>query len=101
MSGDSKIGLPAVGGIVRAAAPRRIAGEAAVPAGTPARAAAAPDALPVARLINLATDLAAQGPPVDVARVATLRNAIASGQYGVHSSVIAGAMVDFHQSEPV
>ena len=101
MSGDSKIGLPAVGGIVRTTPPRRIAGDSTAPADAPARVQAAPDALPVARLINMATDLASQGPPVDVSRVAALRTAIAGGQYAVHSSVVAGAMVEYHQSEAV
>ena len=33
---------------------------------------------------------------VDVARVASLRTAIANGSYGVHPAIIASAMLDFH-----
>lgn len=100
MSGDSKIGLPAVGGIVRSTAPRRISGDAATPAPTaaPARLAAT-DAMPVARLIGLAQELGDQGPPVDVTRVAALRAAIADGRYVIDSDAIAGSMLRFHNNE--
>jgi negative regulator of flagellin synthesis FlgM len=54
------------------------------------------DSLPTARLTRLASSLADQAPPVDVARVASLRAAIASGSYGVHPAIIASAMLDFH-----
>lgn len=93
MSGDSKIGP--VGGIVRAGPPRRIASETAAPAHTPAPAPAA-DTLPAAKLTRLSATLADQPPPVDVARVAALRTAIAGGNYGVHPALIASAMLDFH-----
>jgi flagellar biosynthesis anti-sigma factor FlgM len=49
-----------------------------------------------ARLTRLSTSLADQPPPVDVARVAALRTAIGSGNYGVHPAIIASAMLDFH-----
>ena len=98
MSGDSKIGLQAVGGIVRTSATRKIAGEAAaVPLRAPTAVRVAQDAVPVARLIGLAGDLAEQGPPVDVSRVATLRTAIANGSYTADPASIAKAMVQFHQ----
>ncbi|WP_439567041.1 flagellar biosynthesis anti-sigma factor FlgM [Sphingopyxis sp.] len=93
MSGDSKIGP--VGGIARTTPLRSVASESAAAA----RAAAPPavgDNLPAARLIRLAGGLANQTPPVDVARVASLRSAIASGNYGVHPAIIASAMIDFH-----
>lgn len=99
MSGDSKIGLPAVGSIVRAAAPRRISGDASTPAPASVPARAAADAVPVARLIGLAQDLADQGPPVDVSRVAELRTAIAGGRYVIDSQAIANAMLTFHKGE--
>jgi negative regulator of flagellin synthesis FlgM len=96
MSGDSsKIGP--VGGIARTTPLRSATSETAA---QPARAAtqlqAAPDNLPAARLIRLAGSLATQAPPVDVARVASLRTAIANGSYGVHPAIIASAMIDFH-----
>lgn len=94
MSGDSKIGQ--VGGIVRTGALRSVASGSTAPTRAPAKLQAAQDSLPAARLIRLASGLADQAPPVDVARVATLRNAIASGGYGVHPAVIASAMLDFH-----
>ena len=42
---------------------------------------------------SLAAELAAQGPPVDAARVAELRAAIAEGRYDVDSRRIAEAMI--------
>ena len=95
MSGDSKIGP--VGGIARTTPLRSVAGGSAAPMQAPAQlhAAAAPDSLPAARLIRVASGLADQAPPVDVARVAALRSAIASGSYGVHPAIIASAMIDF------
>lgn len=97
MSGDSKIGLQAVGGIVRTGATRKIANEAATPARAPIRVQAQ-DPLPVARLITLAGELADQGPTVDVSRVASLRTAIAGGSYTADSGVIAKAMLAFQQA---
>lgn len=94
MSGDSKIGP--VGGIVRTTPLRSVASDAATSARAPAPLPAAADSLPAARLIRLAGGLANQAPPVDVARVASLRSAIASGSYGVHPAIIASAMIDFH-----
>lgn len=93
MSGDSKIGP--VGGIVRSAPLRSVAGGSAAPTQAPAQLHAAPDGLPAARLIRVASGLADQAPPVDVARVAALRTAISNGSYGVHPAIIASAMIDF------
>ena len=93
MSGDSKIGP--VGGIARTTPLRSVASGSAAPLQAPAQLHAAPDSLPAARLIRLADGLADQPPPVDVARVASLRNAISNGSYGVHPAIIASAMIDF------
>jgi negative regulator of flagellin synthesis FlgM len=93
MSGDSKIGP--VGGIARTTPLRSVASGSAAPMQAPAQLHAAADSLPAARLIRLAGGLADQAPPVDVARVASLRSAIASGSYGVHPAIIASAMIDF------
>ena len=90
MSGDSKIGP--VGNVARTGPLRRIGSDAAAPAALQA----APETLPTARLTRLAGTLADMSPPVDVARVATLRTAIANGSYGVHPAIIASAMIDFH-----
>jgi negative regulator of flagellin synthesis FlgM len=97
MSGDSKIGLQAIGGIVRTGAARKIANEAATPARVPVRPLAQ-DPLPVARLIMLAGELAEQGPSVDVSRIASLRTAIAGGRYTPDSGVIAKAMLGFQRA---
>ncbi|MCW5645784.1 MAG: flagellar biosynthesis anti-sigma factor FlgM [Sphingopyxis sp.] len=97
MSGDSsKIGP--VGGIVRAAPLRSVTRDAAAPQTHAAKqlSPAATDSLPAARLIRMSASLATEAPPVDVARVALLRNAIANGSYGVHPAIIASAMIDFH-----
>lgn len=94
MSGDSKIG-PA-SGIARTGPLRRVASEAIASAHAPAEVRAAPDNMPAARLTRLSNSLADQPPPVDIARVAALRTAIASGNYSVHPAIIASAMLDFH-----
>lgn len=94
MSGDSKIGP--VGGIGRAGPLRRVASDAAAPMRAPAQLQPTHDNLPTARLSRMASSLADQAPPVDIARVASLRTAIAGGSYGVHSAIIASAMLDFH-----
>ena len=94
MSGDSKIGP--VGGIGRSGPLRRVAGETVASMRAPAKLQPAQESLPTAKLTRLAGSLADQAPPVDVARVASLRTAIANGSYGVHSAIIASAMLDFH-----
>lgn len=94
MSGDSKIGP--IGGIVRTSALRGVASSTAAPVRAAAPLQAAQDNLPTARLTRLASSLANEAPPVDVARVASLRTAIAGGNYGIHPAIIASAMLDFH-----
>jgi len=94
MSGDSKIG--AVGGIGRTGPLRKVASDATASLSAAPQIQPAQDNLPTARLSRLAGSLADMSPPVDVARVATLRAAIASGGYGVHPAIIASAMLDFH-----
>lgn len=49
--------------------------------------------VPVARLTILARELAKQEPPVDHARIAQLRQAIASGGYRPEARAIADAML--------
>ncbi|HEY0597998.1 flagellar biosynthesis anti-sigma factor FlgM [Sphingopyxis sp.] len=94
MSGDSKIGP--IGGTVRTAPLRSTASGSAAAARAPAQLHAAQDSLPATRLARLSGNLASEAPPVDVARVASLRTAIANGSYGVHPAIIASAMLDFH-----
>src|SRR3546814_13317389 len=95
MSGDSKIGQ--VGGVTRINSARHLsaASTAARPDG-PAPAAAR-ETMPATRLLGLTQSLAEQGPPVDVARVAALRTAIAGGDYRVDEGALAHAMLAFHQ----
>lgn len=99
MSGDSKIGLQ-VGGVVRAGAMRKLAGDCAAPLRAAAPVPPAGDPEPVARLIGLTHAIADQGPPVDTARVASLRSAIAAGTYRIDPGATARAMLDFHQGSP-
>ncbi|WP_447765460.1 flagellar biosynthesis anti-sigma factor FlgM [Sphingopyxis panaciterrae] len=97
MSGDSKIGLQAVGGIVRTGVARKIASDTAAAVRAPVRPQAQ-DPLPTARLITLTGELAEQGPTIDVSRVASLRTAIASGTYTPDSGVIAKAILAFQRA---
>lgn len=94
MSGDSKIGP--VGAVGRAVPLRRVASESVAAMRTPAQLQPAQENLPTAKLTRLAGSLADQAPPVDVARVASLRTAIANGSYSIHPAIIASAMLDFH-----
>lgn len=92
MSGDSKIGP--VGGVIRTVPVRKVASGADADS-TAARSAAS--VVPGAKLIRLAADLAAQAPPVDTARVASLRTAIAEGTYSADAKNIALAMLRYAQ----
>lgn len=94
MSGDSKIGI--VGGVGRIAPVRKLAASlaSATTSGAAAPRAAPSGAMPAAGLIRLAGELAAQPVPIDTARVATLRGAIAEGRYAVDPARIAGAIID-------
>ncbi len=47
------------------------------------------------KLLRMANDLAAMGPPVDAARIAEIRQAIATGNYPVNPESIADAILDF------
>jgi flagellar biosynthesis anti-sigma factor FlgM len=47
------------------------------------------------KLVSLASTLAEQGPPVDFAKIAQVRQAIAEGSYRVNPDKIAGAMMRF------
>lgn len=92
MSGDSKIGP--VGGIIRTTPVRKIASNAEAANAAMTRAAAS-DTVPGAKLIRLASDLAAQAPPIDNARIAALRTAIAEGTYRADAKNIALAMLRY------
>ncbi len=50
------------------------------------------------KLISLAADLTKAGPPVDYARIAQLRQAIAQGDYLIDVDSIAHSMVGFFQT---
>ncbi|MFD1766781.1 flagellar biosynthesis anti-sigma factor FlgM [Sphingorhabdus buctiana] len=49
--------------------------------------------VPLARLTGLARALANEGPPVDHARIAQIRQAIASGSYRPDANAVADAML--------
>lgn len=99
MSGDSKIGSQ-VGGVMRAVTVRKIGAGSASAAHAAAAMPPAAEAEPAARLIGLTRTIADQGPPVDTARVASLRTAIAAGSYRVDAEATARAMLDFHRDNP-
>ena len=50
------------------------------------------------KLVNLATELAKAGPPVDFAKIALVRQAIAQGAYSIDVDRIAHAMVGFFRT---
>lgn len=95
MTGDGKIGLQ-VGNVVRIGAVRQIAGATAEPVPTPAQRRTASEPVPVASLITLAAGIASQPAPVDGARVAAIRSAIADGSYVLDPAATARAMLQFH-----
>ena len=94
MTGDGKIGLQ-VSNVVRIGAVRRLSGHAteAAPAPLPAKPA---DPVAAAGLIGLAADIASQPTPVDGARVAAIRSAIAEGRYQLDPGATARAMLDHY-----
>jgi flagellar biosynthesis anti-sigma factor FlgM len=47
------------------------------------------------KLVRMANDLAAMGPPVDAARIAEIRQAIATGNYPVNPGAIADVILGF------
>jgi flagellar biosynthesis anti-sigma factor FlgM len=49
--------------------------------------------VPLPRLTRLASALAAEGPPVDHARLAQISQAIASGDYRIDAAAIADALL--------
>jgi negative regulator of flagellin synthesis FlgM len=54
------------------------------------------EAASLPRLVTLAAELASQGPPVDYARIAQVRQAIADGSYTVDPDRIAQSILAFH-----
>ncbi|UNU43139.1 flagellar biosynthesis anti-sigma factor FlgM [Sphingopyxis sp. YF1] len=94
MTGDGKIGLQ-VSNVVRIGAVRRLSGHAAGPAPAPAQAKPA-DPVAAASLIGLASDIASQPAPVDGARVAAIRSAIAEGRYQLDPGATARAMLQHY-----
>ncbi len=50
------------------------------------------------KLVNLATELSKAGPPVDFAKIALVRQAIAQGEYSIDVDRIAHAMVGFFRT---
>jgi len=48
------------------------------------------------QLVTLAADLVRQGPPIDYARVAQIRQAIADGRYTIDTQSIAQSIMTFY-----
>ena len=75
---------------VRTEAPRRATAQAGL------ASVVEPQTAPsVPMLVNMARELAEAGPPVDHARIAQIRQAIAQGRYAADPVAIAGAMLSF------
>ena len=55
---------------------------------------------PVAQNISLASALAQKGPPFDAARIASLKEAIASGNYRIDLGAIADGVIRFGSKSP-
>ncbi|MFN5127190.1 MAG: flagellar biosynthesis anti-sigma factor FlgM [Sphingomonadaceae bacterium] len=55
---------------------------------------------PVAHNISLASALAQNGPPFDAARIASLKEAIASGNYRIDLGAIADGIIRFGSKSP-
>lgn len=64
----------------------------------PASAQPKGSATSLPKLVSMAAELARQGPPVDFARIAQLRQAIAQGSYAVDVDSIAHAMIGFFRT---
>ena len=52
--------------------------------------------VPLAKLTNLARQLAESGPPVDYAKIAQISQAISQGRYKVDAQAVADAMLRFY-----
>ena len=72
--------------------PVRVPTSAATAAANPTNRAAS---VPLPRLLDLVAELTRSGPPVDYARIAQLRRAIADGSYQIDPDVLAKAIVGF------
>lgn len=73
--------------------PASIAKEGAAPVSLPPVNVERIKSLP--KLVSLASALAEQGPPVDFAKIAQVRQAIALGTYRVNPDKVADAMLRF------
>ncbi len=67
--------------------------KAALAPSLPAPAMPAMPAVSLSKLTAMARELADSGPPVDHARIAQIRQAIAMGSYRIDPDAIAGAML--------
>lgn len=95
MSGDNRIGIGAVNGVFRANAPRRLTSDEGRATLAPLQNYAAQESAPVTRLVGMAADMAEQGAPVDMNRVASLKAPISDGSYRIDPDKIAASLLDF------
>ena len=77
--------------------PRSPASTAARTEAAPAQTASTAPSLP--KLVGIATELAKQGPPVDYAKIAQVRQAIAQGKYSVDVESIAHSIVGYYRAD--
>jgi negative regulator of flagellin synthesis FlgM len=54
---------------------------------------------PLPKLVSLAADLAQQGPPIDYAKIAQVRQAIATGRQVIDLEATAAAIIDFDRAD--
>jgi negative regulator of flagellin synthesis FlgM len=59
------------------------------------KAVSTADPASLSKLINLARTLADQGPPIDSAKIAQVRQAIADGNYQIDVEALANAMLRY------
>jgi anti-sigma28 factor (negative regulator of flagellin synthesis) len=84
---------PGLGKIIPRQLPPTLARDGAAPANLPPVNVERIKSLP--KLVSLAKELAEQGPPVDFAKIAQVRQAIALGSYRIDPDRIADAIVRF------
>ena len=95
MSGENRIGINAINGIFRAQAARRLTSDGSAATRAPAPSYAAHESAPATRLIGMASDLAEQGPPVDMDHIASLKASISDGSYRADPQKIASSLLGF------
>jgi negative regulator of flagellin synthesis FlgM len=90
---------PVLNGSVSKAQNLRVDRATGQPAGLRQKATEAGTLVATPVLTRMVGELVQQGPPIDFARIAQLRQAIAEGSYDVDPRAIARAMIGFAKSD--